>query len=172
MTWEELYRAINRVQPSFIRVEADEATYNLHIVLRFELEKKLINDELEVAELPHLWNELMERYLGIRPRSDAEGVLQDVHWSFGAIGYFPTYTLGNLYSVQFFQQAQAELGDLEDQIARGHFEGLREWLREKIHQVGRAMTAEELVQKVTGHPLSAEPFLQYIETKYTEIYNL
>ncbi len=172
LSWEELYRAMNKVQPSFIRVEADEATYNLHIVLRFELEKKLINDELSVAELPNRWDDLMEKYLGIRPRTVAEGVMQDVHWSFGAIGYFPTYTLGNLYSVQFFKQAQAELGDLDDQIAHGHFGALREWLREKIHRVGRAMTAEELVQHVTGQPLSAEPFLAYIEEKYSEIYNL
>ncbi len=169
---EAFYRAINRVQPSLIRVEADEATYNLHIMLRFEIEKLLINESLPVAELPVLWNDKMEEYLGRRPETDSEGVLQDVHWSFGAFGYFPTYTLGNLYSVQFFNQARQDLTDLPERMAHGEFAPLREWLQQKIHRVGRRRTADELVEDVTGHPLSAEPFLDYLDKKYSRIYKL
>jgi len=164
--------AMNRVRPSLIRVEADEATYNLHIMLRFEIEKLLINENFPVAELPALWNEKMEEYLGIRPESDATGVLQDVHWSFGAFGYFPTYTLGNLYSVQFFNQAKADIPNLDEQFRHGDFSALLEWLRKNIHSKGRGRKAEELVQQLTGEPLSAQPFMNYLETKYSRIYSL
>ncbi len=169
---EQFHAAINRVRPSMIRVEADEATYNLHIMLRFEIEKMLINENFPVAELPQLWNEKMKEYLGIEPANDAEGVLQDVHWSFGAFGYFPTYTLGNLYSVQFFNQARQDIPGLEDQFGRGDFSALLTWLRENIHQIGRGRKAEELVLELTGQPLSAQPFMDYLEKKYTKIYNL
>jgi carboxypeptidase Taq len=164
------YRAMNRVKPSLIRVEADEATYNLHIMVRFEIEQQLINGDLPVSQLPELWNTKMEEYLGIRPENDATGVLQDVHWSFGAFGYFPTYTLGNLYSVQFFNQALKDIPELRENMARGEFGGLLNWLREKIHRVGRRQSARELVQSVTGSPLSAKPFLEYLEKKYSAIY--
>lgn len=166
------YAAINRVRPSMIRVEADEATYNLHIMLRFEIEKMLINDDFPVKDLPGLWNEKMEEYLGITPANDAEGVLQDVHWSFGAFGYFPTYTLGNLYSVQFFNQIQKDIPGLDDLYARGDFSGLLGWLRENIHSKGRSRKAEELVQDLTGQELSAQPFMDYLEAKYKKIYNI
>ena len=155
-----------------IRVEADEATYNLHIMLRFEIEQLLINEDFPVAELPAIWNEKMEEYIGIRPKTDAEGVLQDVHWSFGAFGYFPTYTLGNLYSIQFYNQANRDIPGLEDQYAHGKFSALLEWLRTNIHSKGRSVTASELIKNVTGEELSAEPFLDYLEEKYRKIYGL
>jgi len=166
------YAAMNRVRPSMIRVEADEATYNLHIMLRFEIEKQLINENYPVARLPELWNDKMEEYLGIRPTSDTEGVLQDVHWSFGAFGYFPTYTLGNLYSVQFFNQVKKEISGLDESFARGDYSGLLNWLRQNIHRRGRGRKAEELVLELTGQPLSASPFMDYLEEKYTRVYSL
>jgi len=169
---DQFHAAMNRVRPSMIRVEADEATYNLHIMLRFEIEKMLINEDFPVAELPELWNAKMEEYFGIKPANDAEGVLQDVHWSFGAFGYFPTYTLGNLYSVQFFNQAKKDVPGLRDQFGRGDFSALLTWLRENIHSKGRGRKAEELVVDLTGAPLSAQPFMDYLEAKYTKIYNL
>ncbi|MBT4359359.1 MAG: carboxypeptidase M32 [Candidatus Marinimicrobia bacterium] len=166
------FAAMNRVRPSLIRVEADEATYNLHIMLRFEIEKMIINENFPVAELPQLWNDKMEEYLGVRPSTDSEGVLQDVHWSFGAFGYFPTYTLGNLYSVQFYNQAKQDLPGLDESCARGDFSSLLGWLREHIHSVGRGRKAEELVQEVTGQALSAQPFMDYLESKYKAIYSI
>ena len=166
------FAAMNRVRPSLIRVEADEATYNLHIMLRFEIEKMLINENFPVAELPQLWNEKMEEYLGVRPTTDSEGVLQDVHWSFGAFGYFPTYTLGNLYSVQFYNQARRDLPGLDDSCARGDFSGLLGWLRKNIHIVGRGRKAEELVLELTGQELSAQPFMDYLEAKYKSLYSI
>ncbi|RMF09515.1 MAG: carboxypeptidase M32 [Candidatus Neomarinimicrobiota bacterium] len=169
---DTFYRAINTVKPSLIRVDADEATYNLHIMLRFEIEKKVINDGLPVRELPELWNRKMEEYLGVRPDSDANGVLQDVHWSFGGFGYFPTYALGNLYNVPIMNQARKEIEDLEEKIASGNLLELREWLRNRLHRLGRRKTASELIQDLTGSPLSAEPFMEYLETKYREIYGI
>ncbi len=169
---DAFYRAINTVEPSLIRVDADEATYNLHIMLRFEVEKQVINDKLPVKELPELWNNKMEEYLGIRPDSDANGVMQDVHWSFGGFGYFPTYALGNLYNVPMMNQAREELKGLDDQIARGKFADLREWLRTKVHLVGRRRTAAELIEDITGEKLTAEPFMDYLENKYQAIYQL
>ena len=172
MDRDKFFAAMNRVRPSMIRVEADEATYNLHIMLRFEIEKMLINEDFPVAELPQLWNEKMKEYLGVSPESDTEGVLQDVHWSFGAFGYFPTYTLGNLYSVQFYTQAKKDVPGMEESFARGDYSGLLSWLRENIHSRGRGRKAEELVQELTGQPLSAQPFMDYLEAKYRKVYNL
>jgi carboxypeptidase Taq len=169
---EAFYIAINRVTPSLIRVEADEVTYNLHIMLRFDLERALLNGDLEVADLPAAWNEKMRDYLGITPRTDSEGVLQDIHWSLGALGYFPTYALGNLYGRQIFDAARDQISNLDDRIADGDLKTLREWLREKIHRVGRSISAEELMISVTGRPLSAQPFIDYLETKYGELYQL
>ncbi|MFB0516965.1 MAG: carboxypeptidase M32, partial [Candidatus Neomarinimicrobiota bacterium] len=157
VTLDHFYAAINTVTPSPVRVEADEVTYNLHIMLRFELEQAFINDSVAVNDLPALWNEGMQKYLGITPKDDAEGLLQDIHWSMGAIGYFPAYALGNLYGRQFYEAATERIEGLEDKIARGDLKALREWLRENIHQVGRARTAAELVQELSGQPLSAEP---------------
>ena len=167
---DELYRAVNKVGPSLIRVEADEVTYNLHVLLRFELESELVEGRLRVAEAPAAWNAKMEEYLGVRPPDDAQGILQDIHWSAGLIGYFPTYTLGNIMSAQFFAQARRDLPGLEGCIRAGEFSGLRDWLREKIHRHGRRYTAAELLKKVTGGGLDAGPFLDYLRTKYSELY--
>lgn len=164
--------AINDVRPSLVRVEADEATYNLHILVRFELEQALLDGDLTVADLPAAWNQKYEKYLGIRPSNDVEGVLQDVHWSAGLVGYFPTYTLGNLYAAQFFAEADTQLGGLAEQFARGEFQPLREWLRDQIHQHGQRFTAAELVRRVTGRPLSSEPLLAGLRAKFGPLYAL
>ncbi len=169
---DDFFFAINDVRPSLIRVEADEATYNLHILVRFELEQALIKNELPVAELPGAWKEKYQQYLGITPPNDADGVMQDIHWSAGLIGYFATYSLGNLYSAQFFEQADKDLGGLEAQFARGEFKPLREWLREKIHLPGQRYTAAELVQRVTGKPLSSGPLMAHLRQKLGPLYGL
>jgi carboxypeptidase Taq len=169
---EQFYAAINRVKPSLIRVEADELTYNLHIMLRFEIEQDLIEGKTRPEDLPGIWNQKMEEYLGIIPSNDAEGVLQDVHWSFGAFGYFPTYTIGNLYSVQFYEQAKLEIPHLEDEIAAGQLMVLQRWLGQKIHRWGRMFTPDHLSRRVTGKSLDPEPFLSYVEKKYGELYKL
>jgi carboxypeptidase Taq len=169
---EQFYAAINCVKPSLIRVEADELTYNLHIMLRFEIEQDLIEGRSQPEDLPAVWNDKMEEYLGIRPKQDADGVLQDVHWSMGAFGYFPTYTLGNLYAVQFYEQAKLEIPHLEDEIAAGQLMVLRRWLEQKIHRWGRMFTPDHLTRRVTGTGLSPDPFLAYVEKKYGELYQL
>ena len=167
---EAFYRGINKVEPSLIRVEADEVTYNLHVMLRFELEQAMVEGRVTVADLPELWNEKMEEYLGLRPETDADGVLQDIHWSLGALGYFPTYSLGNLMSAQLFDQAKKDLPGLEAQIAAGQFAALLGWLRTNIHQYGRKLEALEILERVTGEGLNAGPWLDYIREKYGEIY--
>lgn len=164
--------AINAVQPSTIRVEADEVTYNLHILLRFELELALLRNELQVADLPAAWNEKFKHYMGFEPPNDAEGVLQDVHWSGGMIGYFPTYTLGNLYAAQLFEAAQRDLGDLHAQFRKGEFMPLLEWLREKIHHQGQRYPAKELIERITSAPPSAEPLINYFQSKFIPLYGL
>ncbi|HRX77702.1 MAG TPA: carboxypeptidase M32, partial [Pirellulaceae bacterium] len=169
---EDFCFAANDVRPSLIRVEADEATYNLHIIIRFELEQALINEGLAVKDLPAAWNQKYRDYLGIEPPSDANGVLQDVHWSAALIGYFPTYALGNLYAAQFFAQAAKDVGPLDEQFERGEFTGLLGWLREKIHQQGQRYTARELVEKVTGKPLSHDALINYLREKYTGYYGI
>lgn len=169
---EQFYAAINRVKPSLIRVEADELTYNLHIMLRFEIEQDLVEGRTRPEDLPGIWNQKMKDYLGIVPSNDAEGVLQDVHWSFGAFGYFPTYTLGNLYAVQFYEQAKLEIPHLEDEIAAGQLMILQRWLGQKIHRWGRMFTPDHLARRVTGKSLDPEPFLSYVERKYGELYRL
>ena len=172
VTEDEFYQAINAVMPSTIRVEADEVTYNLHIMLRFELEQEMIAGKVRIQDLPEAWNDRMESWLGVRPQSDAEGVLQDIHWSLGAIGYFPTYALGNLMSVQLFEAADGHIGGLDQQIARGEFAPLLDWLRANVHQWGRRRTAGQILQDSTGSGLSAEPWLGYIRTKFGELYDL
>lgn len=169
---ETFYRAINKVAPSFIRVEADEVTYNLHIFVRFEIERELLSGAIQVADLPEQWNARMEKYLGITPHTNAEGVLQDVHWSNGLLGYFPTYSLGNIYSVQFFNRMTAEHPDLPEQISRGEFGQILGWLRENIHRHGRKYTPAEMVERATGGPLNAQPYIDYITSKYRDIYGL
>ena len=169
---ETFYAAVNEVRPSLIRVEADEVTYNLHILIRFELEKALIEDNLQVADLPTAWNEKYQHYLDITPPNDADGVLQDVHWSAGLFGYFPTYALGNLYAAQFYAQAQQELGDLSANFSQGKFTPLLDWLRQNIHQHGRRYTPAELANRITGQPLSHQPLIEHLKLKYGELYSL
>ena len=166
---DTFYRAINGVRPSLIRVEADEITYNLHIMLRFELENELLEGRLGVGELPEAWNDRMRQYLGISPEDDAEGVLQDIHWSMGAIGYFPTYTLGNLISAQLYAQARRELPELDAQIAAGEFAELLDWLRHNVHRHGRKFTANELLERIGCGPVSAEEWLRYVREKFGEL---
>lgn len=166
------YKAINRVEPSLIRIEADEATYNLHIMLRLELEIALMEGSLEVKDLPEAWNARMNDYLGITPPNDAMGVLQDVHWSGGMIGYFSTYALGNLISVQLWECIHQEIPDLDEQIERGEFSALLGWLREKIHRHGGKFEPQDLVQRVTGSKIDPQPYTRYLKTKFGGIYSL
>lgn len=158
------------MQPSLIRTEADEATYNLHVILRFELELALLEGTLAVRDLPGAWNERMREYLGIVPPDDARGVLQDVHWSSGLLGYFPTYALGNIISVQLWEAARQDLPDLDSQIRTGQFAPLLAWLREKVHRHGRKFPSQELVRRVTGSPIDPQPYLRYLESKFGELY--
>ena len=168
----DFYAAVNAVAPSYIRVEADEATYNLHIMLRFELEQALIDGGLKAEDIPGVWNETFEKYLGITPPDDAQGCLQDIHWSGGGIGYFPTYSLGNLYAAQFFEQARQDVGDLNAQFAEGVFEPLKNWLTEKIYSQGQRYRANELIEVVTGKPLSHEPLMRHLRAKYEPLYGI
>ncbi|HTI52542.1 MAG TPA: carboxypeptidase M32 [Planctomycetaceae bacterium] len=169
---DDFYGAINDVQPSFIRVEADEATYNLHILLRFDLERPLIAGDLAPADVPGVWNETFTRYFGITPPDAARGCLQDIHWSGGMIGYFPTYALGNMYAAQFFAAAVRELGDLPGRFSRGEFSPLKDWLAENIHRRGKQFRAQQLVRVVTGEELSHEPLVRHLHEKFDELYDL
>ena len=169
---EQFLHAVNRVRASLIRVESDEVSYGLHVILRYELEKRMIDGSLEVSDLEEAWNAGMRDSLGVVPRDSAEGVLQDVHWSQGAIGYFPTYLLGNLYSAQIYGAAQRSMPDLEENIREGRLKPLREWLRETIHRHGRTLTAGRLIADVSGEALKADYFLAYLEEKFKELYRL
>ena len=164
--------AINAVRPSFIRVDADEVTYNLHIILRFELEQALLSGELAAADVPGAWNERFEALLGLTPPDDAQGCLQDVHWSGGGIGYFPTYTLGNLNAAQLFAAAGEAMPDLEAQLARGAFGDLLGWLRESIHARGQTHRAPQLIEIVTGEPLSHRALISHLRAKFGPLYGL
>lgn len=169
---EQFYKGINRVQPSLIRVEADEATYNLHIMLRLELEIAMIEGKVAVKDLPDLWNTKMQEYLGVTPPNDAKGVLQDIHWSGGMLGYFSTYALGNLISVQLWERFLEFNPELDDQIRKGDFSALLSWLRVKIHQYGRKYEPQELVQRVTKSKIDSAPYVRYLNKKYRAIYGL
>jgi carboxypeptidase Taq len=171
-TAEDFYLAVNKVQPSLIRVEADELTYNLHIILRFEVEQALINGELAVADLPAAWNEKMAASLGIVPPTDREGVLQDIHWTWPSFGYFPTYALGNLYAAQFFVAASEQEPRVLDELEEGKTAALLQWLGENVHQHGRKFTPAELVERATGRPLSHQPFIAYVTRKFGDVYDL
>lgn len=171
-TAEAIFGAVNVVRPSLIRTESDEATYNLHILIRFELEKALLHGDLPVADLPGAWRERYRDLLGVAPTNHADGELQDVHWSAGAIGYFPTYTLGNLYAAQLFTAAEQELGDLEAAFAAGEFTPLRQWLHEKIYRWGRTFSPPELIRRATGAAPSAQPLLDRLSWKYRSLYGL
>jgi carboxypeptidase Taq len=169
---DEFHFAVNRVEPSFIRVEADEVTYNLHIFIRFELEQALLSGDLPAADLPAAWDEAYRRHLGISPANDAEGCLQDGHWASGLIGYFPTYTLGNLMAAQLLARATEELGDLSQPFAQGDFTGLLDWLRQRVYREGSRYWAPELIRHVTGSPLDHRPLVRALESKYGELYRL
>lgn len=169
---EDFYRAINAISPSLIRVEADEVTYNLHIMLRFELEKAMMEGQVNMARLPEEWNDRMESYLGIRPDNDADGVLQDVHWSFGSLGYFPTYSLGNIISVQLFEAAKQDLPNLEDQFVVGEFGPLLEWMRTHVHQHGRRYEPMELLRMNVGTGIDAAPYTRYLRGKIQDVYGI
>ena len=169
---DAFYSAINDVKPSLIRVESDEATYNLHIALRFELELGLLSGDLKVADLPGAWNERFKALLGLDVPDDARGCLQDIHWSFGGLGYFPTYTLGNLYSAQLMDAARRDLTGLEDDFRRGEFGRLKDWLKDKVHRHGQRFRANELCLRATGSVLSPQPFIAHLKQKYEPLYGI
>lgn len=169
---DQFHFAINNVQPSWIRVEADEVTYNLHIMLRFDLEQALISGDLLPEDVPGAWNEHFQEYFGMTPPNEALGCLQDVHWSAGLLGYFPTYALGNMYAAQFFEQAQLELGDLSAMFSRGEFQPLKQWLNQKIHQHGLHDRATTMVKNLTGRPLSAEPLMTHLRSRFAPLFGI
>lgn len=170
MSLEEFYREINDVRPSLIRIEADELTYSLHIIIRYEIEKALINGEVEVKDMPRVWNEKYKEYLGVEPGKDSEGVLQDVHWSGGMFGYFPSYALGNLYGAQFLSKMLRDLPNYYGDIEEGRLGDIKNWLKENIHRHGSIYKPAELLKMVTGEELTAKYFIDYLNKKYSEIY--
>jgi len=171
-TAEEYYRANNAVAPSLIRVDADEITYDLHIAIRFGLEERLLSRELSAGDVPEAWNAEYQRLLRVTPPTDADGCLQDVHWSAGLFGYFPTYSLGNVYAAQLFAKADEDLGGVHAQFARGEFRPLKEWLRENIHRHGRRYRPRKLVELATGHKPTIEPMMTYLEAKFGDLYSI
>ncbi len=172
LTLDGFYRAINRVQPSLIRIHADEVTYNLHVILRFELELELTSGQLAAVDVPEAWDARIREYLGIEVPDVADGCLQDIHWSGGAIGYFPTYALGNVIAGQLWERIRVDLPDLEQQVERGEFGPLRDWLREHIHRHGRKLMPRELIERIVGGPIDPQPLLAYLRTKFGVIYGL
>jgi len=172
ITEEQIYQAANQVQPSFIRVEADECTYNLHIILRFEIELGLIEGDIKVHDVPEVWNAKMKEYLGLDVPSNDLGCLQDIHWSHGAMGYFPTYALGNLYAAMMFERIENDLPNLWNDVEKGNFKDLLGWLRTHVHEVGRRKTAPELMTDLCSEALNAEPYLRYLKKKYGELYSI
>jgi carboxypeptidase Taq len=169
---EPLFRALNKIEPSLIRVEADEVTYNLHIILRFELEQLLLSGELSVADAPDAWNAKVREYLGIDPPNDTEGILQDVHWAMGGMGYFPTYSLGNFLSAQLFETAIAAKPEIPSDIANGSYASLFDWLVENVWKYGRRYFPQEMITKATGRELETAPYLKYLTSKFGDIYGL
>ena len=169
---DEFVRSVNRVQPSLIRVEADEVTYNLHILVRFRLEKSIMEGSLEVADLPDAWNDQYESLLGIRPLHDGDGVLQDIHWPAGLVGYFPTYSLGNIYAAQLVEAAQPETGNLDELNSSGDFRPLREWMNRHVHHHGQVLRPSELLKSATGQSVSSGALLGHLTNKCNEVYCL
>lgn len=170
VTLDEFYFAINEAKPSLIRIESDELTYCLHIILRYELEKALIEGNLTVSDLPEAWNEKMETYLGVRPKHDGEGVLQDVHWSFGAFGYFPSYALGYIYAAQINEALNKEIKNVDELILAGNYEPIRKWLKENIHKYGKMKQPSEIIGDITGSSIDSAPLVRYLEKKYRGLY--
>jgi carboxypeptidase Taq len=168
---ERFYRAINKVQPSLIRVDADEVTYNLHVLLRFEMEMDFLEGSYPLTDAPEVWNEKMEAYLGIRPTNDTLGILQDIHWT-GTLGSFPSYTIGNILALQLYDHAQLDLPDLASQIARGQFDSLRSWLTDRVYRHGRKFSPKELIFRVTGEPLQTRSYMSYLHEKFGAMYRL
>jgi len=169
----EFYEAANRIYPdNLIRVEADELTYHLHIILRFEIERDLVSGDLDVSEVPQVWNDKMEEYLGVRPDTDAEGCLQDIHWTHGNFGYFPTYSLGSVLAAQLFAAASEDVDDLEGDVREGDFDGLHDWLTENVHSHGCRYTTDDLIQEATGESFTADYFLDYATEKFGDLYGL
>lgn len=169
---DDFHFAINDVRSSMIRVESDEVTYNLHIMLRFEIEQALASGELKVAEVPGAWNDAFTKSFGITPSNDSEGCLQDIHWSFGGIGYFPTYSLGNMYAAQLFEAASRDLGDLHAQFSRGDFTALKQWLNKNVHEPGQTYPPSMLIERITGQPPSHAPLVAHLHAKYAPLYGL
>ena len=172
LTLDEVYGGANIVKPDFIRVEADEATYNMHVMVRFEVERAILRGDLDVADIPEVWNGRYKEYLGVTVPDDSKGCLQDIHWSMAAMGYFPTYTLGNLYCAQFFEKALQVMPDLYEQFEAGEFGNLKTWLNESIHAHGRRYRAADLCEHVTGKPLSADPLMRHLEGKLRPLYGI
>lgn len=169
---EAFYRATNEVKPSLIRIETDELTYNLHIMVRYEIEKALMSGDVKASELPHVWNEKYREYLGIEPSHDGEGVLQDVHWSGGAFGYFPSYALGNMYAAQFSRTIRREMPDVDAKVEAGELLPVKDWLAERIYRHGKLLTPNDIVLQVTGEELNPDYLMDYLTEKYTDIYKL
>jgi carboxypeptidase Taq len=169
---DDFFRAVNHVEPGPDRVRADEATYDLHIIVRFELEQALLDGDLAPAELPGAWTEKYQKLLGVRPKSDVEGCLQDGHWGAGMIGYFPCYTLGNIIAAQLYARALEELPGLEEGFSRGDFSPLLHWLRSRIHRHGKCFPSDDLLRRIAGAPLDHRPLVRSLEEKYAEVYNL
>ncbi len=167
---DSFYKAINRVEPSLIRVEADEVTYNLHVMIRYEIEKALINGEMQVVDLPEIWNSKMQEYLGVVPPNDTKGVLQDVHWAGGSFGYFPSYTLGNIYAAQIYNTARKEIADFDKLLANGELVKIKQWLVDKVYQYGKLIEPEELIIRITGETTDPRYLMEYLENKYKDIY--
>jgi carboxypeptidase Taq len=170
VTLQDFMRAINNIAPNLIRTEADELHYHFHVMIRYEIEKKLIEGSIEISELRDVWNDMYEEYLGLRPKDDNEGILQDIHWSHGSFGYFPTYSLGSFYAAQFYEQAKKDIYRLEEKLSHGDSSELLSWLRTAIHSKGHSMEAEELCKEITGSTLSLHPFINYIERKFSRLY--
>jgi len=169
---EQMYAAVNTATPTLVRVEADEATYNMHVMIRFEIERALFSGDLNAGDVPGVWNEKYREYLGLEVPDDARGCMQDVHWSFGLLGYFPTYTLGNLYAAQFWDKINEDIPSLDEDMARGEFSGLLGWLRERIHAHGRRYRADELCERVTGRPVESGPLLRHLESRLKPVYGV
>lgn len=172
ISFEEFYRGINTVSPSLIRIEADELTYSLHVIIRYEIEKMIFNGDVELDELPSLWNKKYMEYLGVEPENDAEGILQDMHWSAGNFGYFPSYALGNLYGAQFLNVMKKDIPDLSDSVANGSLEIVHTWLKDNIHKYGSIYKPSVLIKKVTGEELTAKYFIEYLNEKFSDIYSI